>query len=106
MWKEYVIEREGASFVEVDGGIAFYVLSENSLHVVDLFVTKKVRKFRRYFELMSKLKSIALENQLKFLTGSVRINALNCNEVLRAALIYGWKILETDKTKIELYMEV
>ena len=107
MWKEYIKERYDGESIEVDGGIMFYQVLAESIHILDIYVSAEYRHRTKFLDLMKMLNMIAVKDAaVEGITAYVQLAALNCDEILKAALYYGFSVKELDQEKITLWKGV
>ena len=111
--KGYVKERYGHEVIEVPGGYAVYgkqtIGNKPVLFIQDFYVEPTERGFstkstpRQLFNL---LKDVVRKDNLDCIMGTVQLDTLNGNDVLKLFLYLGFKALRGENTSILMGYEV
>jgi hypothetical protein len=111
MFEDYFLEEFGKETLVSDAGFAMYEINGemSELFVSDFYIKPEFRKTIENKKLFTRLKEIAAEKELKFITGivsfGVKDNAVS-TRVLKMYLALGFKVLQVKDKQIVLIMEV
>lgn len=106
MWLDYNKELFGHDSIETEYGFICYIVRPPAVEIRELFVKKEFRHQGKARELIEKLLPIASEKTCSTLWAEVWLKSLGSNEILRAALTYGFKMYEADKNRITIVKEI
>lgn len=102
----YISEREGFNIVELPEGFATYKITAPECYIRDIYVRPEFRDKDIAKQMLDKICKIAKEQNCNHITGSVDTNDKNATTNLKAAFVYGYKILKNSYSMILLIKEI
>jgi len=102
----YISEREGFNIVESDKGFATYKINGEECYIRDIYIRPEFRDKDIAKQMLDEVCRIAKEQGCNHITGSVDTNDKNATSNLKAAFVYGYRILRNNYTMILLIKEI
>jgi len=100
MYKDYLLEREGAQVVEAPGGFAIYKLLNEGTYLQDIYVEPKLRQKGVGQHLLDSVVDKARQQGHTFVLGSCDINANGATTSMKAILGSGFNVQSINGTMI------
>lgn len=88
LYARYYAEREGRETIEKSWGFANFILQEDSVYLVDIYVDPDVRSQGYAKLLANEIMDVAREHHLTWFVGSVDINAHGAADSMKVLLAY------------------
>lgn len=102
----YISEREGFDIVESDKGFATFKISGEECYIRDIYIRPEFRDKDIAKQTLDKVCEIAKSKGCTHITGSIDTNDKNATNNLKAAFVYGYKILRNSYSMIMLIKEI
>jgi len=105
-YARYIKEKAGHELIENDFGFITYEVSDNCVHIHDLWIDSDYRDKGHGSNLVGMVIEQGKINGCKYLSSCVQINTNNVTETLKAQLHYGFLIVGANENEIKLAKEI
>jgi len=97
LYAEYIKEREGLSLIEKDYGFCTYVVVNDYIYIVDIYIKKDKRNKRLAEDLTNEVIELGRELDCKYVMGSFCLDTKNWKVGKAFVKSQGFKYLNKDK---------
>ena len=105
-YARYIKEKANHELIEADYGFITFELTQNSIHIHDLWVDPDFRSEGIGSRLIGQMIDEYKTDDIKFLTACVQLNTNKVTETLKAQLHYGFLVVGGNENEIKLAKEL
>lgn len=105
-WAAYQKERFGWGVLERGDSFVAYSVLHPICRIEECYVAPEERGQKLSFKLTDEVAELCRALGCTHLWSQVGLSALNANDALRAALAYGFQVVEADKNRIIMIKEI
>jgi hypothetical protein len=105
-YAKYVHERCGAKILEENSNFVVYRINGFECFIMEFYISEESRRAGKAREFISRLESIASENDCTHITGDIFLEANGAQDALISALLIGFKVVNTNGKVLIIAKEV